>query len=39
MAAVDVEWCEFVIWTPPNVQVHSINRAMWWSMSYVRQLE
>ena len=39
MAAVGVDWCDFVIWTPSNMKIHRIPRDEGWSMRYVPQLE
>ena len=39
MAAVGVEWCDFVIWTPSNMKIQRIRRDEGWSMRYVPQLE
>ena len=39
MAAVGVEWCDFVIWTPRNVKVQRIHRDYGWAIRYLPQLE
>ena len=39
MAAVGVDWCHFVIWTPSNMKIQRIPRDYGWSMRYVPQLE
>ena len=39
MAAVEVDWCDFVRWTLSNMKIQRSPRDHWWSMLYVPQLE
>ena len=39
MAAVGVDWCDFVICSPSNIKVHRIFRDHGWTLRYIPQLE
>ena len=39
IAAVAVDWCDYVIWTPSNMKIHRIRPDHGWSMRNVPQLE
>ena len=39
MAAVIVDWCDFVSWTARKVMIQRIPRDHWWWMRYVQRRE
>ena len=39
MYAVDVLWCDFIIWTPHSILIKRINRDPHWGRHYLGQLE
>ena len=39
MFAVDVTWCDFVIWTPHNMRIDRIRRDPAWGQRYLGKLE
>ena len=39
MAAVDVQWCDFIIWTPNQILIKRINRDPDWASTYLLSLE
>ena len=39
MPAVGVYWCDYVMWTESNMNIHRIPRDQVWSMRYVHELE
>ena len=39
MVAVNVPWCDFVIWTPNNMKIMRIHRDSYWEKKYIAKLE